>query len=100
MEIQKQIENDEFEEILHRKSRISESQSITSDSNNFNRQNEDARDIEQVGDTLIESESVAVGSVAFGVYIRYIKSIGYCLITFVLIFTFGSEASAVLSNCK
>jgi hypothetical protein len=51
-------------------------------------------------DKLIEAEEAAVGNVAFGVYLRYFKSVGTKLIVAILLFVFCSEASAVLSNCE
>lgn len=50
-------------------------------------------------DKLIEAENAAVGNVAFAVYLRYFKSVGFKLIVAILLFVFCSETSAVLSNC-
>jgi hypothetical protein len=55
---------------------------------------------EKAADTLIESETAAVGKVALDVYLRYFKSIGFLLVGFVSISALSSEASSVLSNCK
>lgn len=115
--IKNELKTEDIKLIMQRsKSRtstgVSESQSQNGDirrraSRTSNRQNEDStvetaksNDEEQAGDTLIESETAAVGSVAFGVYARYFKSVGYLLIAFVLIFTLSSEAAAVMSNCE
>lgn len=54
---------------------------------------------EQSGE-LIENETAAVGSVEFGVYLRYFRSIGFLLFFFMVIFVMSSEASSVMSNRK
>lgn len=112
-EIQEAFKDEEIQQIIQKSriTRISESQSINSVRNRRQSQTSnfidssvtksvESEDVAQAGDTLIESESAAVGSVGFDVYLRYFKSIGFLLISFVLIFTLSSEASAVMSNCK
>ena len=111
-EIQEVFKDEEIKNIFKksRTTRASESQSVNSARNRRHSQTSnindsvtksvESEDAAQVGDTLIESESAAVGSVGFDVYLRYFKSIGFLLIAFVLIFTMSSEASAVMSNCK
>lgn len=115
-ELKEVFKEEEIQQIMQKsKSRIthaSESQSVNSEIIRRNSEisnikpddssatkNVDSEDAAQVGDTLIESESAAVGSVGFDVYLRYFKSIGALLIAFVLIFTLSSEASSVMSNC-
>lgn len=89
--------------------RVSESQSLNGDirRRTISKQNEESTTVEssinsvegeEAGDTLIESEAVAVGNVAFGVYVRYFKSVGFLLIAFAFISALSSEA--VLSNCE
>lgn len=55
---------------------------------------------QQEGEKLIESEEAAVGDVAFGVYIRYFKSVGTPFVILILFFAMCSEASSALANCK
>lgn len=74
--------------------KVNEESSITESSKVNENENESS------GDQLIETENAQIGSVAFGVYLRYFKSIGVVLIAIVLIFTLSSEASSVLSNRK
>jgi hypothetical protein len=81
-------------EIKRRGSRISSSVETSTETKATTEQ------AEQSGDTLIEAESAAVGSVAYDVYFRYFKSIGVALISIVLIFAMSSEASSVMSNSE
>lgn len=49
---------------------------------------------------LIESEDNATGSVAFGVYLRYFKNVGWPFSITILIFNAINQSMAVTSNCK
>lgn len=111
-EIQEAFKDEEIQRIMQenqaRITRKSESQqstnsnseqSQTPNAKHDDQKNVESEDTAEVGDTLIESESAAVGSVKFDVYLRYFKSIGPMLIAFVFIFTLSSEASSVMSNC-
>lgn len=49
---------------------------------------------------LIESEDNATGSVDFGVYIRYFKSVGWPFSITILLFNAINQSMAVTSNCE
>ena len=49
---------------------------------------------------LITSEEAAIGSVSWGVYLRYFRSVGITFIVIVIVFNMISQGSAVIQSFK
>ena len=49
---------------------------------------------------LMTSEEAAIGSVSWGVYLRYFKSVGITYVMIVILFNIISQTASVLGNCK
>lgn len=109
-EIEDQIDDVELRTLIRQTSVISKRLSMDRSSREGSLKRRSSRRSSQQSETksptekprnkLIETEDSATGSVGYGVYLRYFKSVGVPFALTILLFNAINQGMSVTSNCK